>query len=138
MFFERRGVAVNRPVLLGIDRSVGKINRLADHVQDAAKRAGANGHLNRTPEIGRFHAALHTVGRLHRHRAHAILTKVLFDLGNHVENRVASLAIGDHLKGVVDFRKMSGFEFDVNDRSDDLDDSSNVCHVFSYPRSRLG
>ena len=47
LVLERRRVAVNRPVLLGEDRPVRKVDRLAEHVHDAAERRRAHRHRDR-------------------------------------------------------------------------------------------
>ena len=100
------------------------------HVHHAAERAGTDRHLNRAAEIGRLHAALHAVGRLHGDRAHAVLAQVLLDFGDHVEECRAALAVRDDMERVVDFREVSGLELDVDHRPDHLNDFSDVvCHV---------
>ena len=79
------GGAVNRPALLRLDRAIGKVDRLAEHVQHAAERLGPDRHRDRLAEVDRLHAALHAVGRLHRDRAHAVLAEVLLDFGDDVD-----------------------------------------------------
>ena len=122
LLFERRRGAVNRPALLRLDRPIGKVDRLAEHVQHAAERLGADRHRDRLAEVDRFHAALHAVGRLHRDRAHAVLAEVLLDFGDDVERLAPSLRVALDAQRVVDRRQVAGLELDVDDRSDDLDD----------------
>ena len=117
---------MDRPALLRLDRPVRKVDRLAEHVQHAAERLRADRHRNRLAEVGRRHAALHAVGRLHRDRAHAVLAEVLLHLGDDVEHRRAALAVGHDAQRVVDFRQVAGLELDVDDRSDDLNDLADV------------
>ena len=123
---ERRRGAVNRPALLRLHRTVRKVDRLAEHVQHAAERLGADRHRDRLAEIDRLHAALHAVGRLHRDRAHAVLAEVLLDFGDDVERLAARLRRRDDAQRVVDCRQVSGLELDVDDRPDDLDDFADV------------
>src|SRR5262249_60390744 len=65
--------AMNRPALLRRHRPVWKIDRLAEHVQHAAERLGPDRHGDRAAEIEGLHAALQTVGGLHRDRADPVL-----------------------------------------------------------------
>ena len=88
LILEGRRRAVNRPALLRLHRPVGEVHRLAEHVQHAAERLGTDRHRNRLAEVGRLHAALHAVGRLHRDRAHAVLAEVLLDFGDDVDRAV--------------------------------------------------
>jgi hypothetical protein len=97
------------------------VDWLAEHVQHAPERRGPHRHRDRRPGVGGFHPAAHAVGRLHRDRAHAVLAEVLLDLAHHVEDVAAGTACG-HSDGVVNRRKVSALELDVDDRSDDLDD----------------
>ena len=85
LLFERRRRSVNRPALLRHHGSIGKVDRLAEHVQHASERLGADRHRDRAAEILGHHAALQAVGRLHRDRAHAVLSEVLLDLDDDVE-----------------------------------------------------
>ena len=70
---------MNRPALGRVDRAIGKVDRLAEDVHDAAERRGADRHRDRRAGVDRLHPALHAVGRLHRDRAHAVLAEVLLD-----------------------------------------------------------
>ena len=85
---------MDRPALLRLDRPIRKIDRLAEHVHHAAERSGADRHLDRVAEVGRLHAALHAVGRLHRDGAHAVLAEVLLHFGDDVERRRSACAVG--------------------------------------------
>ncbi len=84
------------------------------------------------------HAARHAVGRLHRHRSHAVLAEVLLDFGHDIDLLDADTTLGDDSNGVVDLREAFG-ELDVDDRADDLHDPADLlcccclCHnVCSY------
>ena len=125
---------MNRPAQFAFDRTIGIVNRLAEHVQHTPQRLGAHGHRDGTTLVGRRHAALQTVGRLHRDRAHAVLTEVLLDFDDDVDFDIAGFA-GD-AERVVDRRQMSVRELDVHHGADDLNDLANLhcfcdCHLVS-------
>ena len=127
---EVRRLAVNRPALRALHRLVGEVHRLAQHVQHAAERLGPHRHRDRRAGVDGFHPALHAVGRLHRDGPHAALAEVLLDFDDHVDGVAAR---GSHdADGVVDVGQVPVGEFDVHDRSDDLDDPAGVrcllCH----------
>ena len=130
LVLERRRRAMDRPALLRLHRPVGEIDRLAEHVHHPAERAGTDRHLNRAAEIGRLHAALHAVGRLHRDRAHPVLAEVLLHLDDDVDRAGQFRVLGDDPQGVVDFRKVARLELDVDDGADHLDDLADV--LFSH------
>jgi hypothetical protein len=107
---------------------------------DGAERRRADRHRNRRTGIGGVHAALQAIGRLHRHRAHAVLAKVLLHLADDVHRRTGDGA-GD-ADGVVDRGQVAAVELDVDHRADDLDDFSNprfarcrCCHLSFSLRS---
>ena len=121
----RRG-PMDRPVLLGVDRPIGEVHRLAEHVQHAAERRRADRHRDRRAGVAHPHAALHAVGRLHRHRAHAVLAQVLLHLGDDVD-LLAGRQRRDDANRVVDRGQMAALELDVDDGADDLDDLADIC-----------
>ena len=63
---------------------------------------------------------MHAVGPLHGDRANAVLAEMLLDFDDDVDRLIAALA--DHAHGVVNRRQVTAFEFDVDDRADDLHD----------------
>ena len=103
-------------------RPVREVDRLAEHVQHAAERAGTDRHRNRRAGVDHAHAALQAVGRLHRHGAHAAFAEVLLDLGDDVDLLAAVAAVVDDADGVVDGRQVPALVLDVDDGTDDLDD----------------
>ncbi len=126
LLLERRRGAMNRPALLRLHRPIREVHRLAEHVQHAAERLRPDRHRNRLAEVDRLHAALQAVGRLHRHRADAVLAEMLLDLGDDVERFAPFLRRRLDAQRVVDRRQVPGFELDVHDRSDDLDDAADL------------
>ena len=132
---EVRRLAVDGPALCALDRLVGEVDRLAEDVEHAAERHWSHRHGDRRAGVDGFHPALHAVGRLHRDGPHAPLAEVLLDFDDHVDG-VAPRG-GDDADGVVDVGQVPVGEFDVDDRSDDLDDPAGVrcllCHCcFPY------
>ena len=94
--------AVDRPVLLGVDRPIR--SRPARRARSCTRPsvAGPTGTEIGAPVSIDRHAAPHAVGRLHRDRAHAVLAEMLLDLGDDVDASAASARLGDDADGVVD------------------------------------
>src|SRR5258706_2889727 len=104
------------------------VDGLADDVDDATERGLADRYRDRLAAILRAHPAHHAVGGLHGDRAHAVFAEVLLHLADDV-HRNAGLLTGVHdAHRVVDFRKVALVELDVDDRTDDLSDFSNIDH----------
>src|SRR5947208_1389192 len=80
------GLAGIGEVVRGLD-GAGFVDRPADHVENAAERAAADGHHDRAARVGDDHVANESVGRIHGDRAHRRLTEVL----GHLENEVVLL-----------------------------------------------
>ena len=117
-----RSRTVDRVALLRLDR-LAFIDRLADHVQDPAKRFRADRNGDRCAGVGRVSASDKTLGRVHRDRANRRFTEMLRDF----ENK-ALTAIVD-LEGVLNGRQMA-FKLDIDNGADDLTDFADiVCHV---------
>jgi hypothetical protein len=85
------GAVGDRPAFLRDHRAIGEVDRLAEQFSTrpsvSARRASKWAAL-----IGCRHAALQPVGRLHRHRAHALLAEVLLDFDDDVD-RVLGAAL---------------------------------------------
>ncbi len=138
LIFQRRGRAVNRPALLGVDRPIREVDGLAEHVHDAPQRRRADRHRDRAPRVDDLHAAAHAVGRLHRDRAHPVLAEVLLDLRDDVDRGAGVAGARHDAHRVVDGGQLSPREFHVDDRPDDLDDLADFlcrcrccCHNFA-------
>ncbi len=122
---EIRALAVDRPALHRRGNLGPIVHRLAEHVQDAAERRGADRHRDRAPEVHGFHAADDAVGGAHGHRAHLVAADVLLHLGDDADVRAA--VVDDlHLKGVVQVGEVVWRELDVEDGTDDLDNLPDV------------
>ena len=133
LVLQRRRRPMDRPVFLGVDRTAGVVDRLAEHVQDPAERLRTDRDGDRGAEILGDHAALHAIGRLHRDGADAVLAQVLLDLGDDVDlPRLLGVCLD--AQGVVNLRKAARLELDVDDGTNDLDDASDsfFSHEFSH------
>jgi hypothetical protein len=105
------------------------VDGLADDVQDPPERLFAlHGQGDGCAGVQHAHAAREAVGRSHGHRAHPRLAEVLRDLERELLRIREDVLVLDalHEQRVVDGRQLAGFELDVDDGSDDLDDSSRA------------
>ena len=120
---ERRRIAVDRPMFVGVDRTAA-VDRVADDVEHAAERRLADGHRHRAAGVDALLAADQTVGAAQRDAAHAAAAEVLLHLAGEVD--LHALVLGDDLHGVVDRRQLIFGELDVERRADDLGDAADV------------
>ena len=128
LFIERRRVAMDRPVLGGVDRTK-FVDGLSEDVEHAAQRRTADGHRNRRPGVDGLHAADHAFGRDHRDGADAAFAEVLLHFDDNVERRGDGEAVTDDAQRLVDRRHRLFFKLDVNGRAADGDHFSDVvCH----------
>ena len=68
---------------LGVRRElVAEVDRFAEQVEDAPERRVAHGDHDRRARVDHLRAARETVGRVHRHRAHAVIAQVLLHLAH--------------------------------------------------------
>src|SRR5205085_2485268 len=73
---------VNAPPLDTVGELLALINGLAEQIEDAPERDLADGDSDRRSGVDDLEAAREAVGRVHRDRAHAIVTEVLLDLAH--------------------------------------------------------
>ena len=102
---------------LGLD-GTGFVDRLADDVEDAAERLGADRHGDRLAGIADVLAADEALGGVHGDAAHGVLTEVLSHFQHH-----AGAVVGG-LQRVQDLRQVI-VELDVDNSADDLGDAAN-------------
>ena len=121
LLVERRRLAVDRPALLVRHRAE-LVHRVADDVEHAAEGGAADRNRDRLAHVLRRHAADDAVGRLHRDTAHAVLAKVLRDLGGEVDRHAGRRSRVLELDGIQDLRQLPLGVLDVDHRPDDLDD----------------
>ena len=84
-----RRFLMDRAHAFGGDRA-GFVDRLADHVHDAAERAGADRHHDRAAGVGDFLAADQTLGGVHRDGAHRGFAEML----RHFEHQAVAAVLG--------------------------------------------
>ena len=94
------------------------VDRLADHVDDAAERAGADRHADRLAGIGHFLAAHQAFAGIHGDGAHGRLAEMLGDF----EHQAVALVLGLQR---VENRRQVILEMHVDDGADDLGDVSD-------------
>jgi hypothetical protein len=116
---------VDRPALRVGRRLLALVDRLTDHVPEAAERRLADRDGDLLPRVLDLEPAGEAVGGVHRHGADAVVAKELLNLGDHVA------AVGRDAKGVVDLRQLVG-EDDVEDDALDLHDLAHVFSVLSH------
>ena len=98
-----RSVAVDRPVLVGVDRAAA-VDRLADQVEHAAQRGLADRHGHRRAGIDALLAADHAVGAAQGDAADAAAAQVLLHFAGQVD--LDALVLGRDLDGVVNRRQV--------------------------------
>jgi hypothetical protein len=118
---ELRALGVDRRRLGVADRAA-LVDRLADHVHDAAERLGADRHADLRAGVDHFLAAGEAVGRVHRNRAYGALAQVLRDL----EHQPVAVIVG--LERGKDLRQLA-IEAHVHDRADHLRDAADIVVV---------
>jgi len=99
--------------------------RAAEHVPDAAECLLADRHRDRLARVEHVDAAGEAVGRVHRHRADAVVAQMLLHLCDQRARARAVLAPNLELEGGVDLRQAAG-EHDVEHDALDLDDLADV------------
>ena len=124
---------MDRPILLDLD--VIRVERLADDVPHVSERLDTDRNLERRAGVAGARAATETVGRLHADRFHDVVTDVLRDLG---DDRVGSFVrLTRDLERGIDLGQVLGWELDVDDGADDVDDAPFgplgrlLCFLFS-------
>ena len=95
------------------------IDRLADHIHDAAERADADRNHDRVAGVADFLAADQAFGGIHRDGAHRGFAEMLSNL----EHQAIAAVL--RLERVQDRRQMS-LELHVDDGADDLRDASGL------------
>ena len=79
----RRGLAVDGPIVLGLDGPAA-VDRLAHQIEDAAQGGLADGHLDRRAGVEAVHAADHAVGVAQGDAADAAAAEVLLHFAGQV------------------------------------------------------
>ncbi len=119
-----RLIRVERRVLMNgagflVRHRAGFVDRVADHINDAAERAFTDRHQYRLAGVGDLLAAHQTFGGIHGDGAHGRFAKMLSDL----KHQAVALILG--IQRVEDRRQMI-LELHVDDGADDLRDTSDL------------
>ena len=112
---------MDRHALFDLDRT-GMIDRIAEHVHDAAQRFLPDRHRDRCSGIHDVQSAAQSVGRPHGDGPHHAVAELLLDLQRQVGLR--------HRQCVIDLRHGGRFEFHVHDGADDFYDLSRAHESF--------
>jgi hypothetical protein len=112
---------MNRCGEIGIDRAA-LVDRVAQHVHDAAQRAFAYRHRDRLVGVVDHVAAAQSVGRAQRDGAHDAVTQLLL----HFQRQRRAV----HLERVVHLGHLVAREFDVDHRANALNNLAlNACVI---------
>ncbi len=111
LLFIGRRRAVDFPVVLGYDRA-GFVDRIAEHVHDAAESAGADRNRDAASGVGGNQVALQAVGGTERDATHYAVAQLLL----HFKRDFGIV----HFQRVVHFWHFVAVELNVNHRADDL------------------
>ena len=93
------------------------VDRLADHVHDAAERLRADRHADLRAGVADFLAAGQAVGRVHRDGADGVLAEMLGDFEDQAVAAIVGLERGED-------RRQLAVEGDVDDGADHLGDAA--------------
>ncbi len=99
------------------------VDRLAQHVPDAAEGLRTYGHLHRCTSVLYGQTAYQAVGRRHGYGANQVTREVHLNLENDID--VAHGGSSFHGQSVVDRRHMIRSELNVDNRANDTDNVSD-------------
>src|SRR5262249_1391827 len=116
--------AVNRPAVVALPL-VALVDRVSEQVEDAAAGLPPGGPGDRAAGVDPLVAAAEALGRVHRHRAHAVVAEVLLDLADEGRRRPALGLRHADLERVVDLRQVVR-EVGVDDNTRYLLDGADV------------
>ncbi len=88
---DRRRCPVDRPALGLVGDRLTEVDRIAEHVEDAPERLAPDRDRDRSAGVDDLEPTGQSVGRVHRHRAHAVIPEVLL----HLEHQQGLLACSD-------------------------------------------
>src|SRR5580704_11086401 len=133
LFIEQRRGAMNRHGL-SVRDGTELVDRFADHVHHAPKRAAPYGHGDWSALVDGFHAAHHALRCFHSDAAYAALAEMLLHLDDDIDRRGNSEPVAHNAKRLIDGRHGGFDELHVHRGSGDLHYVSNVfwhrCSLF--------
>jgi peptide chain release factor 1 len=112
-----RRILMDGPLGFRLDRT-SLVDRIADHVDDAAEEAGADRHRDRAAGVAHFLPAHQAFAGVHGNGAHGVLTELL----RHFEHQAVALVLGFER---IQNRRQLAFEVHVDDGADDLGDTTD-------------
>ena len=122
LFVESGRIAMDRHLVRRVERRA-FVDRLADHVHQAAERAGTDRHRDRVAGVAHLHPAHQALGGIHRDAAHGVFAEMLRDLEHEVARAVAERGVGDAQR-VEDRRQRAVAKLDVDDVAQNLADAA--------------
>jgi hypothetical protein len=102
------------------------VDGFTDHVQYAPQRSFTYRHRNRTTGIDGLHPSHHAVSWQHGNGANAPFTEMLLYFSDDFDGRRHVKTVRNNSKRLIDGWQILSFEFDVDHRTDDLDDFTDV------------
>ena len=125
---ERRRIAVDRPALdVGRRRGLA-VDRLPDHVPQAAERRLPDRDGDRLARVDDVGAAGEPVGRVHRDRAHAVVAEMLLHLRDQRSVRQLDLERGQDLGKAVGEDRVDDDALDLDDLPDAAAGRAGIRH----------
>ena len=107
---------------VGLVDGAGFVDRLADHVHDAAQGGGTDRHADGGAGVDHFLAAGQALGGVHGDGAHGVFAQMLGDF-EHQADFLAGLGVDVlGLQRVQDRRQLAILEGDVDDGADHLEE----------------
>src|SRR6266478_6764922 len=140
-------MTVNRIALL-VWNVAEVIDRIADHIHNAAQSAFAYGYGNWPPRISSFHPAHHAISGQHGYGAHTAFAQVLLDFSDHTDRFGHIKAVRSYPQCLVNRRQVILSKLDVHHRANNLHDAtympvrtisirrSHICSVNSFELMR--
>jgi peptide chain release factor 1 len=122
---QRRGVAVDRPPLLDVQRREGHVERLTQSVEHVALGDVADRYLDGRAGVDHLGAAHHAIGGLHRDGTHDVVADVLLNFQRQRPRRVGVDRDID-VQRVVDLRQLIRRELHVYDGADNPRDAAGA------------
>ena len=131
LIFQRRRGAMNRIVRGTVDGAK-LVDGLAENVHHPAQSGAADRNGDALAHIFRGHAAHHAFDGFHGHRAHAAFAEMLLHFGGDVQRLGNVEAFAGDVHRVVNGREVAGFKLNIENRADDLHDSSDAFTFFGH------
>ena len=123
---------MNRMALFKLNRTE-IIDRLANHIHNAAQRSMTHRNGNGTPLIDGFHAAHHTFGGFHGNAPRASSTEMLLHFEDDIHGRGNGESVADHAYRLINGRHVRLGELHGNSGTGNL---NYVAYIFWHSKNR--